>query len=185
MHRSFLAGSSVRLYCHRPIDKIALTAARRSTWLGTSVSVSRVAFLNPILEYWTVVLYSLSRSSPSHPHRNPPPPPSRVMPGASCHRQRPLAANSLAQPSRHPGPEVVQPARLSYNVQRSAILPIWHQHTAAQSDTSPFHRAATATKVFCAGLFIPPRAVSNRVHRSTACSTLTHACTLRHGSGGT
>jgi hypothetical protein len=34
-------------------------------------------------------------------------------------------------------------------------------------------------------LFMPPRAVSNRVHRSTACNTLTHARTLRHGSGGT
>lgn len=34
-------------------------------------------------------------------------------------------------------------------------------------------------------LFIPPRAVSDPVHRSTTCNTLTHARTLRHGSGGT
>lgn len=48
-----------------------------------------------------------------------------------------------------------------------------------------FHHAPPASVVSCTVLFIPPCTISNRVHRSTACNTLAHARTLRHGSGGT
>lgn len=67
------------------------------------------------------------------------------------------------------------------NPSNTAPIQPWHNPIPRRSATLSQPQMYPA----CPVLFNPPRAVSNRVHRSTTCNALTHARTLRHGSGGT
>lgn len=115
------------------------------------------------------------------PHHNPPSPPSRVMARCQLPLSRHLAANTIAQSSHHPGPGSC--ATRQSVLQRTACcnpsnMALTHRGTVRYFALLPCCTGRRSI-LYCLS-HLAPSATG-----STACNTLTHARTLRNGSGGT